>query len=107
MNVTKTEKDYAISINEDTTIELDYAAVTALIEFVDKESYKEDVKLAVDREYDEGTADKLPDDLLDEITELYVAKRGESEEWDYLGREAVNEYDKQIENILGEKEIVE
>ena len=64
MNVTKTEKGYAISINEDTTIELDYAAAMALSEFIDKESYKEDVKLAVDREYDEGTADKLPDDLL-------------------------------------------
>ena len=107
MNVTKTEKGYAISINEDTTIELDNAVAMALLEFVDKESYKEDIKLAVDREYDEGTADKLPDDLLDEITELYVAKRGESEEWDYLSREAVNEYDKQIENILGEKEITE
>ena len=106
MNVTKTEKGYAISINEDTTIELDNAVAMALLEFVDKESYKEDVKLAV-REYGEGTADKLPDDLLDEITELYVAKRGESEEWDYLSREAVNEYDKQIENILGEKEITE
>lgn len=107
MNVTKTEKGYAISINEDTTIELDYAAAMALLEFVDKESYKEDIKQKIDDKYGEGAADKLPDELLDEIVEEYDGFRSGSEEWSYLGNDAVTVYKKQIENILGEKEITE
>ncbi len=107
MNVTKTEKGYAITVDENTTFELDRSAALALSEFIDKEYYREDMKQIIDDKYGEGTADKLPDELFDEIVEEYDAKRSESEEWSYLGNEAVDEYKEQIKNILGEKEITE
>ena len=107
MNITKTKNGYALTIDKNTTVELDRSDALALSEFIDKEYYREDIKQIIDDKYGEGTADKLPDELLDEIVEEYDGFRSGSEEWSYLGNEAVAVYKKQIENALDEKEITE
>ena len=107
MSITKTEKGYAVTVDENTTFELDHSTALALSEFIDREYYKEDMKQIIDEKYGEGAADRLPDELLDEIVEEYEGFRSGSEEWSYLGNDAVNQYKEEIKNALSEKEIDE
>ena len=83
---------------------IDEFAARELVNFIDMENYREDIRSVIEEQYGDVVADAVSDDLLNKVTQTYADNRGDGEEWRTYAENAVSEFRTEIESAGREQE---